>query len=93
MFAASTDLGSFTGRQQGDPQYEALVTRIHDATLGAKKYLAGPSAWKGTRPGFTFFQGPSATALIRSGAKLALEGAVAPGAQRGVAAIEGAENH
>jgi len=93
VFAASTDLGSFTGWQQGDPRYEALVTRIHDATLGAKKYLAGPSAWKGTREGFTFFQGPPATALIRSGARLALDGKAEPGAPRGVAPVEGSETH
>lgn len=92
VFAASTDLASFTGWQQGDPRYEALITRIHDATLGAKKYLAGPSAWKGTREGFTFFQGPPATSLIRSGAKLALEGKAEAGVPRGVAPIEGSEN-
>jgi 2-keto-3-deoxy-L-rhamnonate aldolase RhmA len=93
VFAASTDLGSFSGSQQGDPKYEALITRIHDATLGAKKHLAGPSAWKGTREGYTFFQGPPATALIRSGAKLALDGKAEAGAPRGVAPIEGSENH
>ncbi|MEO8308449.1 MAG: aldolase/citrate lyase family protein [Pseudomonadota bacterium] len=93
VFAASTDLGSFTGWQQGDPRYEAMVNRIHDATLGARKYLAGPAAWKGARPGFTFFQGPPATALIRSGARLALEGKAEPGAPRGVAPVEGSDAH
>src|ERR1043166_3167064 len=29
IFAASTDLGNFSGYRQGDPQYEALVTTIH----------------------------------------------------------------
>src|SRR5262245_44790203 len=33
VFVASTDLGSFSGFKQGEPQYEALATRIHDATL------------------------------------------------------------
>jgi 2-keto-3-deoxy-L-rhamnonate aldolase RhmA len=91
VFVASSDLGSFTGLRQGDPQYEALVTRIKDATLAAGKYVAGPSAWKGTRDGYTFFQGPPETALIRSGARLSLEGAAESGQPRGVAPIEGQE--
>jgi 2-keto-3-deoxy-L-rhamnonate aldolase RhmA len=92
VFAASSDLGSFSGLRQGDPGYEALVTRIKDATLAAGKYLAGPSAWKDTRDGFTFFQGPPETALIRSGARQSLGGGGGPpGLPRGVAPIEGAE--
>jgi 2-keto-3-deoxy-L-rhamnonate aldolase RhmA len=91
VFVASSDLGSFTGLRQGDPQYEALVTKIKDATLKAGKYVAGPSAWKGTREGYSFFQGPPETALIRSGARLELEGSAAEGQPRGVAPIEGAE--
>jgi 2,4-dihydroxyhept-2-ene-1,7-dioic acid aldolase len=91
VFVASSDLGSFTGLRQGDPQYEALVDRIKNATLSAGKYLAGPSAWKGTRDGYTFFQGPPETALIRSGARLSLEGAAEEGLPRGVAPIEGSE--
>src|SRR6266849_1796129 len=46
IFAASTDLGNFSGYKQGDPQYEALVTRIHDVTLKAGRKLGGPQAWK-----------------------------------------------
>jgi 2-keto-3-deoxy-L-rhamnonate aldolase RhmA len=91
VFAASSDLGSFSGFRQGDAKYEALVTRIKDATLAAGKYLAGPSAWKDTRDGYTFFQGPPETALIRSGARLSLEGNAATGQPRGVAPIEGRE--
>ncbi|HEX7082251.1 MAG TPA: aldolase/citrate lyase family protein [Gammaproteobacteria bacterium] len=91
VFAASSDLSSFTGLRQGDPDYEALVTRIKDATLAAGKYLAGPLAWKDTRDGYTFFQGPPETALIRAGARQALGGAPAPSLPRGVAPIEGAE--
>jgi 2-keto-3-deoxy-L-rhamnonate aldolase RhmA len=93
VFAASTDLGSFSGKRQGDPEYEALVTRIKDATLAAGKYLAGPSAWKGVRPGFTFFQGPPEVALIRSGARVELEGAAPTNLPRGVAPVEGSEGH
>jgi 2-keto-3-deoxy-L-rhamnonate aldolase RhmA len=91
VFVASSDLGSFTGLRQGDAQYEALVTRIKDATLAAGKYVAGPSAWKGTREGYTFFQGPPESALIRSGARLELEGSAQEGLPRGVAPIEGTE--
>ncbi len=71
VFAASTDLGSYSGFKQGDPQYEALVTSIHDATLKAGRKLGGPQMWM-NRDGFSFFQGPSETVLIRSGAQAAL---------------------
>src|SRR5438105_13875262 len=30
IFAASTDLGNFSGTKQGEPQYESMVTTIHD---------------------------------------------------------------
>lgn len=90
IFAASTDLSSFSGFKQGDPQYEALVTKIHDATLKSGKKLAGPLAWR-QRPGYSFFQGPGETTLIKNGAKAALgEGAV-EGPKKGVAPTEGAE--
>ena len=91
VFVASSDLGSFTGRRQGDPQYEALVSRIKDATLAAGKIAAGPSAWKDTREGYRFFQGPPDTSLIRSGVRLTLEGSADTGQPRGVAPIEGQE--
>jgi 2-keto-3-deoxy-L-rhamnonate aldolase RhmA len=68
IFAASVDLGNFSGHKQGDPEYEALVKRIHDVTLQHRIRLGGPQAWK-DRPGFTFFQGPGETQLIRLGAK------------------------
>ncbi len=67
VFAASFDLKSFTGLEEGHPDYQALVARIRDATLGAGKKLGGPLAWR-NRPGFSFFQGPSEAALIKSGA-------------------------
>lgn len=91
IFAASTDLSSFTGLKQGDPKYEALIKRIHDETLKAGKKLAGPLAWK-DRPGFTFFQGPGEAQLISAGAKSALGSpTTATGGQRGVAPTEGSE--
>ena len=89
VFVASTDLGSFSGFKQGQPEYEALVTRIKDAVLTHKKILAGPLAWK-DRPGYHFFQGPGETSLLRAGAKAALQGEN-EGAPKGVAVIEGTE--
>ena len=83
VFVASSDLGSFSGKRQGDPDYEAMVATIHDETLGAGKMLGGPSAWR-DRDGFLFFQGPGTTSLIQSGARASLEAA------SGVAPIEGA---
>jgi len=73
VFAASSDLGSFSGKRQGDPEYEALVTTIKNATLGAGHSLGGPLAWMSTREGYSFFQGPSAQALVRAGGRVTLE--------------------
>jgi 2-keto-3-deoxy-L-rhamnonate aldolase RhmA len=83
VFAASTDLGSFSGLTQGDPLYEQMVTDIAAATLAAGRYLGGPQAWM-NRPGFAFFQGPPETALLRLGVQESLR--TAP---RGVAPTEG----
>ena len=68
VFAASTDLGNFSGFHQGEPGYESLVARIKDETLKAGRRLGGPLAWK-DRPGFTFFQGAGEAALIKAGAE------------------------
>ena len=93
VFAASTDIGSFSGfaptgpDRKGNPQYEALITRIHDAVLGAKKYLGGPLNWK-DRHGFTFFQGPGVGAVINAGAPVVLGSAPAQGGRRAGAPIE-----
>ena len=92
IFAASTDLGNFSGTKQGEPEYEAMVTKIHDTVLAAGIKLGGPLAWKDqpNRPGFTFFQGPGETALIRAGAPVVLgKGPASPEAPRGVAPLEG----
>lgn len=91
VFVASTDLGSFSGYKQGDAKYEALVDRIKAAVRKHNKVLAGPLAWKGTREGYRFFQGPGETSLIRTGVEVSLKGAVAPGEKKGVAQIEGSE--
>src|SRR5579872_5936403 len=91
IFAASTDLGNFSGHKQGDKEYEAMVSRIHDVTLEHGIRLGGPQAWK-ERPGFTFFQAPTDIALIREGAKVNLSPNTARNAQPGVAPVEGAEH-
>ena len=101
IFAASTDLGNFSGHKQGDKEYEAMVTRIHDVTLEHRIRLGGPQAWKDRpdRPGFTFFQAPGEPVLIKLGAQANLAPNAAQtgargsqaGGQAGVAPTEGAE--
>jgi hypothetical protein len=56
LFAASGDLGNFTGFAQGDPDYERAINIVHDATLKANISLFGPSSWA-ARPDFDGFQG------------------------------------
>ena len=85
VFAASTDLYSFSGKRQGEPEYEAMVDRIRDAVLGAGLKLGGPLAWR-DRDGFSFFQAPGVGSLIRRGAQALLEETAS-----GVAEIEGSE--
>ena len=85
VFAASTDLYSFSGKRQGEPEYEAMVDRIRDAVLGAGLKLGGPLAWR-DREGFSFFQAPGVGNLIRRGAQALLEETAS-----GIAEIEGSE--
>ena len=68
VFTAATDLFSFSGFAQGTPEYEAMVARIQDATLGASRKLGGPVQWR-NREGFSFFQAPPATVLVGRGAR------------------------
>jgi 4-hydroxy-2-oxoheptanedioate aldolase len=92
VFAASSDLGSFSGKRQGDPEYEALVTAIEAGTLGADRLLGGPLAWMSTRAPYRFFQGPGTSSLIRRGASAVLEAATpCRELPAGVAPIEGEE--
>jgi 2-keto-3-deoxy-L-rhamnonate aldolase RhmA len=95
IFAASTDLGNFSGYKQGDKEYEALVSKIHDVTLEHGIRLGGPQAWKDRpdRPGFTFFQAPGETTILKLGAQVNLGRAPAPAgnAKPGVAPTEGSE--
>lgn len=66
LFAASGDLGNFTGYRQGAPDYERAINIVHDATIKAGVRLCGPLAWR-DRPDFTCFQAGSETAAIARG--------------------------
>jgi len=66
IFAASGDLGNFSGYAAGTPDYERLVNIVHDSALKAGKRLCGPFAWYG-RPDFTCFQNGRETAIIDRG--------------------------
>ena len=90
VFVASSDLSSFTGRRQGDAQYEALVTRVKDATLTAGRTVGGPLGWMTTREGYGFFQAPTSTSLVRTGAQAVLKAAdPCFGVPAGQAPVEG----
>jgi 4-hydroxy-2-oxoheptanedioate aldolase len=91
VFVASTDLGSFSGLRQGDAKYEALVTRVVDATAKAGLKLGGPLAWKDSRKGYVFFQGPAEAPLIRCATRVVLGLKPNECPTTGVAAIEGSE--
>src|SRR6476620_3106256 len=66
VFAASGDLGNFSGYRQGTPDYERAINIVHDAAFKAGKRLCGPIAWR-DRPDFTCFQAGSETAAIAKG--------------------------
>lgn len=91
VFVASTDLSSFSGLKQGDAKYEAMVSEVRDAVLAAGKKVAGPLAWKSTRKGYAFYQGPGETSLLKSGVQLALGDSPQSESKKGVAPTEGAE--
>lgn len=63
IFAASGDLGNFTGYAPGEAPYEWVITQIHDAAMDAGIRLCGPMSWHparnadGSRADFTCFQG------------------------------------
>jgi len=67
VFAASGDLGNFSGFQQGTPDYERAVNIVHDAAVKAGTRLCGPLAWR-DRPDFTCFQAGNESAAIARGA-------------------------
>jgi len=67
VFAASGDLGNFSGFQQGTPDYERAINIVHDAAVKAGVRLCGPLAWR-DRPDFTCFQAGNESAAIARGA-------------------------
>ncbi len=75
LFAASGDLGNFSGYNQGDPEYEMLVNEVVAATQAAGIAACGPLGWMGTRPEFTCFQGGTEGANIRRGAEAEIQAA------------------
>ncbi|MGE0450606.1 MAG: HpcH/HpaI aldolase/citrate lyase family protein [Vicinamibacterales bacterium] len=66
VFAASGDLGNFTGYRQGSPDYERAINIVHDAAVKAGVRLCGPFAWR-DRPDFSCFQNGSEIAAITRG--------------------------
>jgi 2-keto-3-deoxy-L-rhamnonate aldolase RhmA len=71
IFAASSDLGNFSGYRQGEPDYERAINIVHDAAIKAGVRLCGPLAWR-NRPDFTCFQAGSESAQIARGARAEL---------------------
>ncbi len=67
VFAASGDIGNFSGFQQGTPDYERAINIVHDAAVKAGVRLCGPLAWR-DRPDFTCFQAGNEAAAITRGA-------------------------
>jgi 2-keto-3-deoxy-L-rhamnonate aldolase RhmA len=66
VFAASNDLGNFSGYRPGSPDYERVINIVHDAAINAGIRLCGPLAWR-DRPDFTCFQAGSEIAAIGRG--------------------------
>jgi len=67
LFAASGDLGNFSGYGEGDPEYEALITEVSTAAREAGIHACAPLRWA-NRPEFTCFQAGTEAANIRRGA-------------------------
>jgi len=66
LFAASGDLGNFSGFGEGDPEYEALITEVATAATDAGIHACAPLRWA-NRPSFTCFQAGTEAANIRRG--------------------------
>jgi 2-keto-3-deoxy-L-rhamnonate aldolase RhmA len=75
IFAASGDLGNFSGYRQGDPEYEMLIREVVEAAQEAGKIACGPLRWMGDRPDFMCFQGGTEGANIRRGAQAEIQAA------------------
>lgn len=88
IFAASGDLGNFSGYEEGDPEYEGLIDEIAAAAEAADVGLCGPLRWT-DRPGFSCFQAGTEAANIARGVEVELQTALAAYAATG-AGSEGA---
>ena len=95
LFAASGDLGNFSGFGEGDSAYEALITEVSEAAIEAGIHACAPLRWA-NRASFTCFQAGTEAANIRRGAAAEIEqanqsfaatGGGAPVERSGVAAL------
>jgi 2-keto-3-deoxy-L-rhamnonate aldolase RhmA len=77
LYVGSGDLSSFSGKSEGNADYDAMVARIHDITLKAGLKLGGPPSWR-NRPGYSFSLGPEEPAFIKMGAKAWIESLPTP---------------
>ena len=75
LFAASGDLGNFSGFRAGQPEYEMLITEVVQAAQAAGKLACGPLGWMGDRPEFMCFQAGTEGANIRRGAQAEIQAA------------------
>ena len=72
IFAASGDLGNFSGFGEGDAEYERLITEVVDAAREAGIHACAPLRWA-DRPHFTCFQAGTEGANIRRGARAEIQ--------------------
>ena len=72
LFAASGDLGNFSGFGEGDTEYEALITEVSEAAIDAGIHACAPLRWA-DRASFTCFQAGTEAANIRRGAAAEIE--------------------
>ena len=72
LFAASGDLGNFSGFGEGDEEYEALITEVATAAKDAGIHACAPLRWA-NRPDFTCFQAGTEAANIRRGVAAELQ--------------------
>lgn len=75
IFAASGDLGNFSGYREGDPEYEGIIDEIAAAAQEAGVALCGPLRWA-ERPGYTCFQASTESGNIRRGAEAEIQAAL-----------------
>ena len=72
LFAASGDLGNFSGFGEGDAEYEAIIDEVATAAKDAGIHACAPLRWA-DRPEFTCFQAATEGANIRRGAAAELQ--------------------